>query len=376
MTELFTQLMQFKMGLNAIAIILGTIASIVLLYKYWNDVFFWRMNYFYRWPLIGRMSTHKKNLHKDVKTGWYNGEKQLCADFHPMYWKYAEKNEYYFEDCKDYLAKAGETGRSLRPWWIWVVLTIFVFGEATIFGQLILSFAGELSNNQIQWVSFIIALLLAILLLFLTERTGHELYKNSQIKKIRIWHASDKEPTHTTPRPNLQVRLDKNDIDSNDKDYQQILNRLNDVNAEVKPTHWYSISTLGLIIIIATIAFIERAALNVDMISETPGGAYATYAFYSLVFLALQGMGIGLGYLYGFASKQGKDAWKETYKHPTVDDYLRPYKIKADHYVYLAQNRLSHLQKYIRNQLQDENNDIELEKTFLSYATEQLGNTK
>ena len=373
-----SQLTAYKslIGLSGIVIILATITSITLLYKYSNDVIFWRMNYFYRWPIIGRMSIHKKNLYRDLQSGWYNGEKQLCTDFYPMYWKYAEKNEYYFEACRDYLAKAGETGRRLRPKWSWIVLSIFVFGEATIFGKLILSFAGELSNNQIQWVSYIIAFLLAALLLFLTERTGEELYKNTLIKKIIFWHANDQDPMHTIPRPNLQVRLDKNDIDNNDKDYQQILNRLNDVNAEVRPVYYYSIGTLILITIIASIAFIERSSLNVDIISETPGGAYATYAFYSLVFFAIQAMSVGIGYLYGFSSKQGEDAWKETYKYSTVDDYLRPYKRRANYYAYLAQNRLSHLQKYIRNQIQDESTDIKSEKTFLSYATEQVGNAK
>ncbi len=367
MTELFTQLMQFKMGLNTIALILSVITSIVLLYKYWNDIFFWRMNYFYRWPLIGRMSSHKKNLHLDAKTGWFDGEKQLCADFYPMYWKYAQKSEGFYEDCKDYLAKASETGRTPIPKLRSIVLWLFVFGEAVIFSQLILAFAGELSNNQITWIAPVIALLIAIVLLFLTEKTGHELYKNFQINKIRVWHASDKEASHNIPRPNLHVRLDKNHLDASDADYQQILNRLDDVNAEVTPTYWNTIGTGILIAIIAIVAFTERASLNVDIIADTPAGAYATYLFYSIVFLSIQAMGIALGYTYGFASKEGKKAWEETHKFLTSDDYLMPYKIKADHYAFLGQNRLSELQKYIRSVIKNEDSE-KVDKTFLAYA--------
>lgn len=359
-------------------VVIAIVASIAVLYwafKNWSGIMFWSMNFFYRWPFVGRMSIHKRLLHRNNADGWYDGEKRLCEDFYPRYKRFSDITATNYNNCKSYLAQAGETGRKFRSEWIWVVLAMFVIGEAAIFAKLILSFAGELSNNDIKWVSFVIAFLLAMVLLFVTEKTGHELYTNSQIKKIRLWHAEDDTPEHKTPRPNLHVRLDTTSIDLNDKDYQQVLNRIGGINAQVKPTYWWSMGTLTLIVIIAIIAFVERAALNSEMIEESATGAYGSYLFYSLVFLAIQAMGIGLGYLYGFASKEGKKAYLATYKFMSSEDYLRWPKRKAEHVDELAQNRLGHLQKYILKKLSntDEINIIEdmHNRTFRRHITKQ-----
>ncbi|MDD5406226.1 MAG: hypothetical protein PHE73_04690 [Sulfurovaceae bacterium] len=355
--------------------IIGLISAAVWAYHNWDDVTFWKMNFLYRWSKIGRMNTHQTSLVRDEESGWYDGEKRLCEDFYPRYSRFANATEKTYENCKSYLSKANEIGRSLRPFWLWIVLWIFVVGEATIFAKLILSFQGELSNNDIKWISVVIAFLLAMVLLFLTDKSGHELYTNSQIKKIRIWYSEDQNDTNKLLRPNLNVRLDNNDIDDNAPDYQQMLNRIKLTNAFVKPTYWWTIGTLSVIAFIAIAAFVERASLNMDMIEESASGAYMSYLFYSVVFLAIQAMGIGIGYLYGFASKEGLRAWRITHRYVSAEDYLHYPHREADRVAQLAQNRLGHLQKYILNKFPESNDEKTLAKmharTFKAYIEEQ-----
>jgi hypothetical protein len=360
--------------------VIGVITFLFFVYKKWKYIvetwdgfMFWNMNFFYRWPLIGRMSSHKKSLHLNTENGWYDGERKLCEDFYPRYKRYASYTEKDYINCKNYLAKAGETGRNPRPLWMWIVLIAFVVGEAAIFSKLILSFAGELSNNDIKWVSWVIAFLLAMVLLFLTEKTGHELYVNTLIKKVKIWHNDDAKSEYKIPRPNLKVSLLNNDLDDNDPDYQQILNRLNGVNVELKPMYAWGIGTAIVVAIIAVIAFIERSALNSDMIETSEIGAYSSYLFYSVVFLAIQAMGVGFAYLYSFASKEGEIAWNLSHKFVSVDDYLKWPHRKADKIAEVAQDRLGHLQKFILKKApSDEINLAQMHKrTFRAYATQE-----
>lgn len=361
----------------AVVVLLSILFFLYKKWKYiietWDGFMFWNMNFFYRCPLIGRMSSHKKSLQTNKDNGWYNGERRLCEDFYPRYKRFANFTENDYLNSKNYLARAGETGRQLRPFWMWLILFAFVVGEAAIFGKLILSFAGELSNNDVKWVSLIIALLLAMALLFLTEKAGHELYVNTLIKKITLWHQDDNTSERKIPRPNLNVSLLNNDLDANGEDYQQILNRLGGVNAEVKPTFAWSIGTSILIAIIAVIAFVERSALNSDMIAESASGAYGSYLFYSVVFLAIQGMGIGFAYLYSFGSKEGETAWRITHKFVSVEDYLSWPTRQANKIAELAQNRLGYLQAYILKKMSnDEHTLADMHKrTFRQYEKEE-----
>lgn len=363
--------------------IVSVIASLLVLFigfiiwivRNWDKFIFLKMNYFYRWPFIGRMSTHKSSLLRNEETGWYDGERRLCEDFYPRYAHFNNQSKKIYDDCTSYLAKADEIGRAERPLWWWIVLSVFVLAEAAIFAKLILSFSGELSNNDIKWISFIVAFFIASALLFLTEKMGQELYKNSKIKKIRLWHSHDKTAEHSLPRPNLDVHLGNNGIDDDAKDYQKILNRMN-TNASVSPSYTWSIFTVLVIVSIAVLAFIERAALNADLLLESSAaGAYASYAFYSILFFIIQAMGIGLAYLYSFSSKEGKRAWLIIHKYINSDEYLKDPRHQAKKIAEIAQNRLGYLQQYILKRFPENENEKVIarmhNRTFLEYATQQ-----
>lgn len=375
MNLLTLPLSNWKASTALISLFLLSLGFLIWIVRNWDAFIFWKMNFFYRWPFIGRMSTHKVSLLRNEETGWYDGERRLCEDFYSRYSHFNNQSKNAYDDCINYLAKADEIGRAERPLWWWFVLAMFVVAEAAIFAKLILSFAGELSNNDIRWISLIVAGFIASALLFLTEKMGQELYKNSKIHKIILWHSHDKTAEHTLPRPDLNVHLGNNKLDDNAKDYQKILNRMN-TNASVKPSYTWSIFTVLVIVSIATLAFIERAALNADLLMEgSAAGAYASYAFYSILFFIIQAMGIGLAYLYSFSSKEGKRAWKMTHKYINADDYLKYPKYQAKKIAEIAQNRLGYLQQHILKKFPENENEKVIarmhNRTFLSYAAEQ-----
>lgn len=361
--------------LPSLVVATGILVSIILFWKYWHDIAFWRMNFFYNWPLIGRMSKHKNSLHQDEKSKWYDGEKKLCADYYPYYKKYLGRNSDFFENCQSYLAKAGETGRKNTPIWLWVILIPMVLAEAYMFGLVVGSFLGNLTGNQVTQTAYIFAFLLAVGLVPLTKKTGYEWYNNSLIKKIVTWRNMDRENgVAANLRPNTQVRLDNNNIDANDKDYQQILNRLNSVNAEVKPSYGYTVVTIFVLATIAIISFVERAALNQDITDQTPVAAYATFFFFSLLFLIIQLIGILAGYTWGFASKQGEEAWKYTHTFLNVGEFIEYFDSKKEFVANIAQNKLSELQTSILNERYNgaASRTVSVDgRTFLAYAKEQ-----
>jgi hypothetical protein len=92
-----------------------------------------------------------------------------------------------------------------------------------------------------------------------------------------------------------------------------------------------------------------------------------------VVFLAIQAMGVGFAYLYSFASKEGEIAWNLSHKFVSVDDYLKWPHRKADKIAEVAQDRLSHLQKFILKKApSDEINLAQMHKrTFRAYATQE-----
>ncbi len=350
-----------------LAVVIITTVLIWTIKKYLNDKYaisFWIMNAFYNWPLIGRSSKHKKDITTD--NGWTSGEIKLCEDYYFEYDRKRSLNDNYYNLSRDYLSKAEEIGRKPIPFWVWFLLVSLVFAEAVIFGKLILTFVGEFSTNEVKIFSLLVAFLLAIILVWITDRTGTEWYKNSKIKKIKVWQATEDGDNKSVPIPNTQIGIQTSYLDNDDKKYKQLLNRVANLNATVSKSYGFTLVAIILISAIAIIAFIQRATLNVDTINETPYAAYATYIFFSLVFLFIQMIGIYVGYHYSFVSKEGEKAWRSIYKYNTADEFYRPIKTKTEYIKSQAQINLGKLQKYLNDKHEDL--DIELNNTFHEYV--------
>ncbi len=342
-------------------IIIAIVSWLIKWYSYNSYIVnFAIMNAFYNWPLIGRGSKHKKDNTTDKK--WSAGEIKLCEDYYFEYHRMESLNDNYYNLCRDYLAKAEEIGRKPIPFLIWALLVVLVFAEAIIFGKLILTFVGEFSANEVKMFSLLVAFLLAIILVWITDRTGAEWYKNSKISKIKVWQKSEDGDNKKVPIPNTQVSLQTSYLDNNSPKYQQLLNRIKNLNAKVTRSYLFTIVAVILISSIAIIAFIQRATLNVDTINETPYAAYATYIFFSLVFLFIQMIGIYVGYVYSFTSTEGKKAWYSIYKYNTSEEFYRPIYMHKEYIKSQAQINLGKLQKYFNNK--HKNLDISSNNTF------------
>ena len=368
---MFDSLMSFLMEntliaeyTNWIVILAAFIALIILILivRYYRKnkyaIDFWIMNTFYNWPIIGRSYKHKNDLRE--KDGWTAGETKLCDDFYFEYSRMLGYNDNYYNMCRDYLKKSDEVETEPTPAWAMGILILLVFGEAIIFSRLILEFVSEWSKNEANTIAYGVAVVIAGLLVWLTDRTGKEWHKNSKIRKIRTWQkAENDQEKNSVMIPNHQIELQTSYEDDNDKRYQQLLNRIEKVNAKVKPSYTWTIGTGAVILFIAVIAFIQRATLNIEEIDSTPMAAYATFAFFSLLFIGIQSIGVYIGYAYSFISKQGKIAWEATKRYNTAAEFYRPISIKKDYIKSQAQINLGKLQKRMKLDDDDHRNTFE-----------------
>ncbi len=338
---------------NWIVITVGILLFILIIFaityyrknKYVID--FWIMNTFYNWPIIGRSFKHKNDI--NVKDGWTAGEVKLCDDYYFEYNRMLGYNDNYYNMSRDYLKKADEVETTPIPLVKWIMLFLLVFGEAIIFSRLILEFVSEWSKNEADIIAYGMALVIAGLLVWLTDETGKEWYKNSKINKVRIWNQNNKsEDKKSILVPDYRIELQTSFDDDNSSRSEQLLNRLEKVNAKVKPTYWWTMITFSLIAFIAYSAFVQRATLNIDEIASTPMAAYATFTLFSLLFIFIQAFGIRVGYKHSFGSKQGKEAWEATKKYKTATEFYTPISVKKEYIKSQARVNLGKLQKRMK----------------------------
>ena len=266
MQEIITFLTEHK---SEVLWVLSTIIVLSLIITNWQKIKFWFLTFWYNFPFIGRMATLSKDIDGfDENHKWFYSEERLCGDYYHYYAKVDKDGEAY-EEAKAYLYSSGELGRKPTPTLIWIMIFLLVAIEAMGFAYVLAGFTIPGASEATQQKGAIgVALMLAIILVWLTHMTGEELHKNSLIKKIRRWYKNDNAKGHNKRdlRPESRViTIDNTNDDADAPTYVRMLNRV-DVNEKVTPVYIKTFLTVIFIVVIAFGAtYIRGLVLNEDI---------------------------------------------------------------------------------------------------------------
>lgn len=363
-----------------LSIIVLTLIVAILIMNYWDRVKFWWLCTWYSFPLIGKISKLSKDIKSVDEKGWFSSETTLCSDFYRYYDRFDKDSDHY-DRCKSYLSKVDELGRKPFPSFMWIVVFSLVILEALGFAYVLAGFTIPGASEALQqYGAFGIALIISIILVGFTHWTGHEIYKNSIVKKIRIYYSNDRRDDKKNLEPDSKVRLESNHIDDNEKNYSQIINRVV-TNATVTPTWIVSIVTAIFVVVIAIGAtyvrgqvlekqlteeksmtqtnvyeqklpsFILKSQENADakafdeaQDSERKGG-WATFIVLAVLFVFIQLLGILFGFKWGFIGKESQIAFEDSHNFRTKQDFINYFKQEKDNIVKIAEQKLKLLQQ-------------------------------
>lgn len=257
--------------IETILLVFGMII-VAFIITHWQEVKFWWLNFTYNFPILGKLSGLAKDIEGfDENHKWFYSEERLCRDYYNFYEK-VDKDSESFDEAKAYLHSAGELGRKPTPTFIWVMIFTLVIVEAFGFAYVLAGFTIPGASEATQQKGAIgVAMMLAILLVWLTHLTGQELHKNTLIKKIRRWYKNDNAggSNWRDLKPDEQlITIDNTFDDEKSPNYIRMLNRL-DVNDKVKATYTKTILTLlfiGAVAIGAT--YIRHITLQNEIASS------------------------------------------------------------------------------------------------------------
>lgn len=347
--------------------------------------------YYYRFPLIGKNARLSKRFGMDDQN-WFNSEREVCNSFLP-YYDDCNADEYHYEQSARYLNKVGDTGIKPMSWYTWLGLSILVVIEAAGFAYILAGFTIQDGSEAIQVQGAIaIAIVLSMILVFLTHAMGGELYRNQQIGKVRLRWGHDETVKEAYVETDQLVGLTTktNELDDNQPSWKQIANRLAKTNADFSKSWTMSILTVVVIAIVGIGAtYVRGQVLEKLAIEEISGhqqdgmgstfsiedpfadappaeltsyndeaedaafreaiqahkrGGWMTFIILAVIFVAMQAISIFLGFKTTFSGKESAKAYKATHKFSNLNAYLDYHAAKRAGVERVAQSVLSHLQ--------------------------------
>ena len=379
-------------------LMLFTVLAIILVRlvkKNWNRVRYNLMLLDYSIPLIGRTARYVRRGYEPKRSApfqnWFPAETATCRDF--KNYSHAEySNPDLFQNCELYLQKVGENHRRETPIWVWLVMIVLLFIEAYGFSYIIslLGFSVA-SASQLPILAVSIAILFSVALLYFTHAMGSELYSIFLFRQTRFTFMH----TETKGRNFAKTTNLVNNLNSNQNvdDQENIsIQRLNRFPAERvrKPTN--SVVSIVLIALIAAASIYIRfeyftseqfrtfqdlrsqcivqheGAGNMskeevngicdaqyremkEQFNADSNGALATFIVMAVIFVAIQGVAIGVGYRFGFYGSQSKRAWQLTHRFNGFSEYKNHVRQKIENIERDAQTKLSKVQAKLVNKI-------------------------
>lgn len=371
----------------------SAIVGFVFYHSHKISVDFWRMNAWYGIPFIGKLDKLAGDKNVRMRSGWLHNEETLCADY-GKFIRFVDPS--VFEQRQLYLHKVGDLGREKLPAWLLALLVVLVVAEGYGFSYLLAgSLAQDMSENARQIGTLAIAVVLCILLVFITHQAGHHLYRNLLLRRCRAeWDE------HQRPGPfrSVTVKLtDDQRIDDDAPEYTQCMNRLE------PHQNWWIVGVAAVFIILMAVlqVWMRVSAADLARVADTAPSAvtltvpdfqnlqlpdvltqpqqaadskasadaatanksenYAAFIMLSIIFVVTQAVGTYSGFKYGFAGKQSVQAYRETRGAADYHEYIS----LIDGWIAIAEARLSSLhQKIQTNVLQ---HGIVLDKTFKDF---------
>lgn len=396
---------------DLLTIVFLLITTTILIYIFWEKVAFWWLNTTYSFPFIGKMSRLKKN-HQFKKNGIFDSESQICNDYIIYYNKFRKDPEIYTK-AENYLDVLDEKKRKPMNMFVWALIITLVVIESVGFAYVLSGFITIGGSEDAKQMSALgIGVMVSILLVSLTHHTGHVLYENSVLKKIRHWWRQDQ----VNPDRKPLIKQDEVTIETQDKDshkpiYIRFLNRVS-ANATVTPSYIMPIVTAILIILVAVGStyirgevlaqemIAERAATSTTVSStnvwgETPSalqadqsaadsqveeetrehfkkGAWVAFIVIAVIFVFLQIFGTLLGFTRGFMGEDSEKAYNLIKGFSSRDEFKHYYEEKRNKVTKIAQAKLQELQQEMKELLDsgatDNPTNLRPNMTFSDYV--------
>jgi hypothetical protein len=338
---------------------------------------------------FGGIHSLARTHHREQNGPWYMSERRLCSHFYSRYHHYVHPDE--FRKATSYLSKVGELGRRELPWYAWAIIFVFILVEALSFGLQLTEFIAPNGSTNVQTtIGYLLAFVLACLLLFLTHTTGRELHHQSLLKRARM--GFEKNPADKERLPIHDVPLEDDGIDDHEPPHIRLAARINH-NPSLRASIALPVVTAALVLAIGIMQLYVRAQLIdqnfTQQTTETAGAGTAApgsgsssnddaavllpnvttahtpeeerelsehrrvatlAAFWLLfaIFLAVQLVGVVAGMRYGFAGRHSAAAARKRAGFSDIDAYMRYYKRETDPIALKAEHSLLKLQDKMR----------------------------
>ncbi|MFC3678452.1 hypothetical protein [Ferrovibrio xuzhouensis] len=373
-----------------IALGVALFLSVVVIKTYWDTISFWLMDLWYGLPLIGKIRRLSKNIDYNTHSKCFGSEETL-ADAYLSYYQREHFDPEYYDKCSSYLARAWDTGRKPLTPLMWFLIFLMMAVEAMGFSYVLAGFTiPGASENLLKIGAVGISFLIAMLLVWFTHLTGHELYINSLVGKVRaIWkNANDGKPLAGSDH---EIRIETNNADDAEPKYRQIINRVA-FKGNVEKSHFITGGTIVFVITVAILATVVRGiVLERELRAETTGaieqvqqgstnsffpttltepqakadaksieegadldrkGGWGTFIVLAIIFVFLQILGVLFGFMYGLAGRESQKAYETVFKYKTRAEYEAAYKAIKAHILAMGSRRLIELQRRLTQTVQ------------------------
>ncbi|MBE0496916.1 MAG: hypothetical protein IBX45_10925 [Campylobacterales bacterium] len=248
-------------GLLAFFVVLYILFRIVSANKYAVAYTLRKMRY--ALPFFSPLGKYAKDLsaRKEGKAELPYGLWMLFSDFATFYRTF-DKNEKDYDNWRAYLRKAGELGRKPMPWYIGIMILTLVLFEAILVAYILQSYVmpGGSKADYDFW-AVVVGLIIAVVMMVLTHKTGGEMYYNTMVDKLR----GIAKPEEVLER-NTKVDWENNKDDDASPALQMFNRTHPNINERGVPQkkHLVTILTISLIVGMSIAAYVVRATTFLD----------------------------------------------------------------------------------------------------------------
>jgi hypothetical protein len=344
----------------------------------------------YRLPIVGKLARFSKDYSETRRGEWLNVEASLCHDYARHVGALSKQD---FERNCEYLRLAYDHGRRPIPFAILLLISVLVLLEGLGFSYLLSSWmALEGSANDRRLLTVAIVVVLAAILVWVTHTAGHQLYRTHLLRSC--FQQYQAQMIHSVSEPSIprvytseivSLRQDQaidDQFPANVRCANRVATRPDDRGSYAWV--WVAAILVTSIAVISTILRIETlhgsdvggaGALgsifqSAEPTAPDPGAAAREYAalssfgILSVIFVVTQLVGMGVGYRYGFAGKQGPEAYRTIRGQADYKTYFEPILRRMR----VADLRLTTLHRLMERRLPHE---INWERTFFHYVREE-----
>ncbi|WP_053162970.1 hypothetical protein [Pseudomonas sp. P1.8] len=392
--------------------VIATLIMMIPVIVYWEKVRYGLMIARHRFPLIGTISYWVKNPGKqDAQTHFLKSETELCGAYHHYYLKHSKDGTFY-KKAEDYLLKVNEDGRKEKGLMLWALILTLMVVEASAFGYALAPYVLAMATpNTAMITAWGIGLVISVVGLYLSEKSGHQLYINHKINQVMAYSSMRESGSAGDFIRKDRLNIDKTFEDDDRPAYQQMLNRIQVGGDTAKPSKSfnyliiYSVFIVGLAIAAFAVRTETLKATEAELISnpismsmeQAPPDSNSfdlgedmqevkqasvsksaqdqidsmhrasmiTFAVLSALFCFIQFTSTIMAYSRGFAGSHSSEAWKTTRGFANADEFIVHHETIARSIAVDAQRALGNLQALLSAQFHisgNDNNEKEINK--------------